>query len=107
MHQLLIDFQKAYDLVRRQLLYNILIEFSIAMKLVRLTETCLNETDSRVRLGKHLPDIQVFPSRIGLKQADALSPLLFNFALVYAIRRIQVNQDGLKIKWYISASCLS
>ena len=38
----------------------------------------------------------MFPVKNGLKEGDALSPLLFNFALVYTIGRVQVNQDGLK-----------
>ena len=43
----------------------------------------------KVRVGKNLFDM--FPIRNGLKQGAALSPLLFNFALEYAIMGVQVN----------------
>jgi hypothetical protein len=63
---------------------DILIEFGIPMKLVRLIKMCVTETYSEVWVGKNLSDM--FPIRNGLKQGDDLLPLLFNFALEYAIR---------------------
>jgi hypothetical protein len=89
-HQEFIDFKKAYDSVKREVLYNILLEFGIIKKLVRLIKMCLNETCSKGRVGKHLCD--TFPIQNGLKPGNALSPLLFNFALEYAIRKVQEVQ---------------
>jgi len=93
--QLFIDIKKAYDSVEREALYNILIEIGTPVKLVRLITMCLNVTYTRVWVGKHLSN--TFPIKSGLKQRDVLSPLRFNFVLLYAIRRVQANLDGLKL----------
>jgi hypothetical protein len=49
-HQLFIDLKKVYDSVRKEVLYNILIEFGVTMKITGLIKMCLNETYSKVRI---------------------------------------------------------
>jgi hypothetical protein len=58
-----------------------------------------NKNVSELNLQKCLgrPTFDTFPIKYGLKQGDALSPLPFNFASQYSIRRVQVNQDSLKL----------
>jgi hypothetical protein len=65
------DFKKAYDSVRREIFYNVLIESEVPMKLIRLIKMCLNDMYSKVHIAKHLSDS--FPNQNGLKQGDALS----------------------------------
>ena len=83
LHHLFIDFKKAYDSVRREALYNTLIEFGIPKKLARLIKMCLTETYSRVRVGKNLSEI--FPIRNGLNREmlyhHCHSTLLWNMPL--------------------------
>ena len=69
-------------------------------ELGKANKICLRETYCTVRVARHLSDL--FPIKRGLKQGDVLSPLLFNFALEYGIRRAQANQGGFKLMTYVS-----
>jgi hypothetical protein len=64
--QLFTDFKKAHDSVRMEVLYNILIESGVPIKLVRLIKICLNKMYSKVHISKHLSDN--FPIQNALKQ---------------------------------------
>ncbi|KAJ4434903.1 hypothetical protein ANN_23474 [Periplaneta americana] len=57
-HQLFIDFKKAYDSVKSEVLYNILIEFGIPKKLLRLIKMCLSQTYSRVHIEYAIRKVQ-------------------------------------------------
>jgi hypothetical protein len=69
---------------------NILKEFGVCVKLVRLIKMCLNETYSKVHIGEHLSGS--FLIQKSQKQGDALSPLRLNFASEYTIRKFKETQ---------------
>jgi hypothetical protein len=71
--------------IRRAALYNVLIQFDISVKIFSLHKMCSNETYSKVHIGINISDAVLIQS--GLKEGDALSPLLFNFNLEYTVRR--------------------
>ena len=66
---------------------------NILIEMVRIIKKCLTETYIRGQVGKYLSDM--IPVRDGWEKGDALSPLFLNFALNYALKKVQVNQDGL------------
>jgi hypothetical protein len=85
-HQLFIDFKKAYDSVGREVLYNILIGFGVHMKLVRLIKMCLNETYSR-REEKCVYNETVHQLFIGFKKAyDSVGgEVLYNILIWFGV----------------------
>jgi hypothetical protein len=82
--QLFINFKNVHDSVRREVLYSILIDFGVPIKLVKLIKMYLNKAYSKVRIVKYF--CENFTIHNGLKQGDVSSPLFFNFALECAIR---------------------
>lgn len=84
LHQLFVDFKQAYDNVLRVELWNAMIELGIPNKLVTLTKISMEGSVSAVRIGRKLSTFFIINN--GLKQGDAISPLLFNIALEKVVR---------------------
>lgn len=74
-----VDFKQAYDSINRQQLWTALRNFEIPEMLVRMIEICNSNTYFRVRYQGELS--LKFEVQSGLKQGDAMSPVLFNLAL--------------------------
>jgi sorting nexin-29 len=88
-HQIFVDFQKAYDSILREKLYTIMAHFGIPNKLIRLTKATMEDSTYHVEIGTIMTD--GFQVGNGLKQVDGLVPKLFNVALEYVIRQLSVQ----------------
>jgi hypothetical protein len=78
-HKLFIYFEKAYDLVRTEILYNFVIEFGIPKKVITLIKMCLYETCSKVHVDKDTSG--ALPIQTGQKQGDTLLSLFYSVGL--------------------------
>jgi len=85
---LFIDFQKAYDSTHRDTLWKCMEEFKIPKKL-----TCVKHVYKR----QEGTQSSFFENKMGLKQDDFLSPILFNLALQKVIESINMIPSGTKI----------
>jgi hypothetical protein len=79
----------------RVVLYNVLIEFGVTMKLVQLNKLHLSDAHCNICTGKHF----CYSLRIqnGVKQGDVLTRLLLIFAMEHAFRIVKGNEVGLKL----------
>ena len=91
-YHLFVDFRSAYDCIKREALYEAMVEFGIPHKLVRLVKATMTNVRSRVRVEQDLST--PFHSRTGLRQGDALACLLFNIALEKVVRASRINTSG-------------
>lgn len=89
-HVLFVDFRKAYDSIHRESLLNILKDFEFPRKIINLIGASLNHTDIQVKIGNGTSQ----PTRVttGLRQGDALSPVLFNLVLERVIREMNISE---------------
>jgi hypothetical protein len=102
-HQLYIDYKQAYNTINRAELVEIMKEFGIPMKLVRLVKMTLANTNSKVKIqGKLLPS---YETMIGLRRKDSLSALLFKLCMEKIIRNVRINPGGTIYNW--TRQCLT
>jgi sorting nexin-29 len=91
-YQLYINYKQAYDTINRTEPVEIMKEFGIPMKLVRLVKMTLANTNSKVKIqGKLSPS---FETVTGLRQGDSLSTLLFSLCMEKIIRNVRINPGG-------------
>lgn len=93
LHIMFIDFMKAYDSIERRKLYEAMNKLSIPGKLIRLTRMTLTDTQNKVAAEGGIS--HSFRGRIGVRQGDPLSTVLFNIVLEAVIRDSEIQTQGI------------
>ncbi|XP_043064519.1 uncharacterized protein LOC122320475 [Drosophila ficusphila] len=91
-YHLFVDYKAAFDSPRRDLLYAAMSELGIPAKLTRLCRMTLSNTNSSVKVGHD--QSETFNTKLGLRQGDSLSCMLFNLLMESIIRKAGVHRTG-------------
>lgn len=91
LHMVFVDYKQAYDSVNREKLWEALKTFRIPLKIIKMVQLCNSETYSKVKIGNEVS--MAFEIKSGLRQGDAMSPILFNMALESVVREMS-NGDA-------------
>jgi hypothetical protein len=90
---LFIDFKKAYDSIVRKELYQAMKKLKIPNKLIGLTRMTLTDTQNKISADGRLSES--FSGKIGVRQGDPLSTMLFNIVLEVVFRDSEIHTQGI------------
>ena len=93
--QIFVYFKQAYDSINRASLWNIMAEFSIPSKLIKLVKACYSNSNACVQVGQRRTT--EFEIKSCLRQGCLLSPILFNMILENVKTSIDEIQGGVDI----------
>jgi hypothetical protein len=84
------------------IVFSVLIEFGMPMKLVQIIKMCLNETCSEVHVGKNM--LFAFPVQNGPKQGDAFIAIAFELCFRICHQEGPRKSGRIGINWNIIIS---
>lgn len=88
-YTLFVDFEKAYDSIHRPTLFKILKEFNMPKKLINLIKATMENSEIKIKIANSTS--KPFKVTSGLRQGDALSPILFNLVLEKVVRDMNIS----------------
>jgi len=89
-YTLFVDFEKAYDSIHRPTLFKILKEFNMPKKLINLIKATMENSEIKIKVANSTS--KPFKVTSGLRQGDALSPILFNLVLEKVVRDMNISE---------------
>lgn len=102
---LFVDYKQAYDSINRESLWKAMEKLGVPAKITRMIKACIQYSKCRVKFNGQLS--KTFMTDTGLKQGDALSPMLFNIALEEVIRKVLKSGIGVKLQEYKTIKLLA